>query len=124
MFLVLFLYCEALCFLIESSCVEFSVKWCGPFKEVTGMANIKSAKKRVLTNEAKREKQQAFKSSMRSAVKEFYKKADSNDKEGAKELFVLAEKKLDKAAGKNIIHKNSASRQKSKMQVRLNELAQ
>ncbi|SFE28552.1 30S ribosomal protein S20 [Alteribacillus iranensis] len=88
------------------------------------MANIKSAKKRVLTNETKRVKQQAFKSAMRSAVKEFYKKADSNDQAGAKELLVLAEKKLDKAAGKNIIHKNSAAREKSRMHERLNEIAQ
>ena len=88
------------------------------------MANIKSAKKRVITNETKRVKQQAFKSAMRSAVKEFYKKADSNDQAGAKELLVLAEKKLDKAAGKNIIHKNSAAREKSRMHERLNEIAQ
>ncbi|WP_240376560.1 30S ribosomal protein S20 [Bacillus piscicola] len=88
------------------------------------MANIKSAKKRVLTNETKRVKQQAFKTSMRSAIKEFYKKADSSNVEEAKQLFILAEKKLDKAAGKNMIHKNNAARHISKMQQRLNEIAQ
>lgn len=88
------------------------------------MANIKSAKKRVLTNENRRVKHQAFKTSMRSAVKEFNKKADNNDLEGAKELFQLATKKVDKAADKKIIHKNAASRAKSDMQQRLNKLAQ
>ncbi|MFC5713451.1 30S ribosomal protein S20 [Thalassorhabdus alkalitolerans] len=88
------------------------------------MANIKSAIKRVELNEQQRVKNQAFKSAMRSAVKEFYKKADNNDVEGAKELFFLATKKLDKAAGQNLIHTNAASREKSRLQKRLNEIAQ
>ncbi|SDH47069.1 SSU ribosomal protein S20P [Alteribacillus persepolensis] len=88
------------------------------------MPNIKSAKKRVLINETQREKQQAFKTAMRSAIKEFNKKADNKDVEGAKELFQLAVKKVDKAAGKNMIHKNTAARVKSDMQQRLNDIAQ
>ncbi|RKD73048.1 MULTISPECIES: 30S ribosomal protein S20 [Sinobaca] len=88
------------------------------------MANIKSAKKRVITNETKRVKQQAFKSATRSAVKEFYKKVENNDAAGAKELFLLASKKVDKAADKNIIHHNAASREKSRMQKHLNKIAQ
>ncbi|MFB5662124.1 30S ribosomal protein S20 [Alteribacillus sp. HJP-4] len=88
------------------------------------MANIKSAKKRVLTNEISRVKHQAFKSSMRSAIKEFDKKVNNNDAEGAKEIFILASKKVDKAASKNMIHSNAANRAKSRMQKRLNTIAQ
>ncbi|MDQ0299770.1 small subunit ribosomal protein S20 [Salibacterium salarium] len=88
------------------------------------MPNIKSAKKRVIVNEQKRTKQHAFKSAMRSTVKEFNKKADNNDVEGAKELLQLATKKVDKAADKKMIHKNTAARTKAKMQQRFNKIAQ
>ncbi|PSL45042.1 small subunit ribosomal protein S20 [Salsuginibacillus halophilus] len=88
------------------------------------MANIKSAKKRVRINEEQRVKNQAFRSSMRTAVKEFDKKVDNNDVEGANEIFTLAVQKIDKAADKNMIHKNRASRKKSRIQQRLNEVNQ
>ncbi|SFP20247.1 30S ribosomal protein S20 [Salibacterium halotolerans] len=88
------------------------------------MPNIKQAKKRVIVNESQRVKQHAFKSAMRSAIKEFNKKADNRDVEGAKELLSLATKKVDKAADKKIIHKNTAARAKSKMNQRFNEIAQ
>lgn len=87
------------------------------------MANIKSAIKRAVKSEKIRAQHKAFKSSMRTAVKEFNKKVDSGDVEGAKELFVLATKKVDKAASKKIIHKNAAAREKSRMALRLNSLA-
>lgn len=85
------------------------------------LANIKSAKKRVRLNEEQRVKNQAFKSSMRTAIKEFEKKLDNQDVEGAKAVFLLAEQKVDKAVSKGLIHKNTAARKKSQMERKLNQ---
>ncbi|UCZ54478.1 30S ribosomal protein S20 [Bacillus shivajii] len=87
------------------------------------MANIKSAIKRVSTSEKRRAQNAAFKSDLRTAIKTFNTKAEQKDVEGAKEAFLVATKKIDKAANKGIIHKNAANRQKSRLQVTLNEVS-
>jgi small subunit ribosomal protein S20 len=69
------------------------------------MPNIKSAKKRVLVNE----KKAAQNKSAKSALKTVLKKAQSGDREA----LLLAEKKVDQAAAKGLIHKNKAARKKS-----------
>ncbi|WP_096188335.1 30S ribosomal protein S20 [Evansella halocellulosilytica] len=86
------------------------------------MANIKSAIKRVNTSEKRRAQNAAFKSDLRTAIKTFNTKAEQKDVDGAKQAFLLATKKIDKAANKGIIHKNAANRQKSRLQVTLNEV--
>lgn len=86
------------------------------------MANIKSAIKRAKTSEKRRAHNAAIKSDLRTSMKTFYAKADSNDVEAAKQAFLVATKKIDKAASKGIIHKNAANRYKSRLQKRLNEL--
>lgn len=79
------------------------------------MPNIKSAVKRVkLTNE-REARNTSFKSAMRSAMKDVEVKLANNDVEGAKAAYVEASKKLDKAARKNMIHKNKAARQKARL---------
>ncbi|ADU29843.1 30S ribosomal protein S20 [Evansella cellulosilytica] len=87
------------------------------------MANIKSAIKRVKTTEKRRAQNAAFKSDLRTAIKAFNAKAESNDVEGAKQAFLVATKKLDKAANKGLLHKNAANRQKSNLQKRLNSVS-
>jgi small subunit ribosomal protein S20 len=91
-------------------------------KEVKGMPNIKSAIKRVKTNNEKRAHNSTIKSAMRSAVKAFEVKVANNDVEGAKVAYVEAVRKLDKAAGRNIIHKNTVARNKSRLAKQLNGL--
>lgn len=86
------------------------------------MANIKQTRKRVGTNHDQRLQNAAFKSELRSTVKVFEKKAAQNDVEGAKEAFSNAVRKIDKAASRGIFHKNTAARQKSRLNTRLNEL--
>ncbi|MBU9722523.1 MULTISPECIES: 30S ribosomal protein S20 [Bacillaceae] len=86
------------------------------------MANIKSAIKRVQTSEKRRAQNASFKSELRTAVKTFNTKAENKDVEGAKEAFLVATKKIDKAANRGLIHKNAANRQKSSLQKRLNEV--
>ena len=84
------------------------------------MPNIKSASKRVKTSEVRR---MAAKSKLKSATRKFKEAVDAGNKDQAqpalKELLAL----LDKAAGKNLIHKNAADRKKSKMQKAFNNLA-
>ncbi|MDQ0339604.1 small subunit ribosomal protein S20 [Caldalkalibacillus uzonensis] len=86
------------------------------------MANIKSAIKRAKQNEKRRAHNRAMKSALRTAIKNFEKLVHQNDVQGAKEALSVATKKLDKAASKGLIHKNAASRQKSRLMKKFNEI--
>ena len=83
------------------------------------MANIKSAKKRILTNEKSAMRNKSIKSDLKTAIK----KADaaiaenSNDKQTAVKAAV---KKIDMAASKGILHKNTAARKKSHLMNKAN----
>ncbi|PRO65088.1 30S ribosomal protein S20 [Alkalicoccus urumqiensis] len=87
------------------------------------MANIKSAKKRVIVNEISRKKNFAFKSDLRNSIKGFYAKVEEKDTAKANELFVEATSKIDKAVNKGLMHKNAAARRKSKLQKSLDSLS-
>ncbi|KMK75933.1 30S ribosomal protein S20 [Alkalihalobacillus pseudalcaliphilus] len=86
------------------------------------MPNIKSAIKRVKTNDKQRAQNIAIKSALRTAVKNFEATVEAGNAENAKTAFVTATKKLDKAANKGLIHKNAASRQKSRLAKKLNSV--
>ena len=77
------------------------------------MANIKSKKKRNLTNEKARQRNKAVKSSLKTAVRRFDAAAEAGDAEQATTLAREASRKLDKAASKGVIHKNQAANRKS-----------
>lgn len=78
------------------------------------MPNIKSAIKRVKTSEKANAHNSQLKSTMRTAVKKA-ETAVLNNEENAKALLDTAIKQLDKAASKGLIHKNKASRKKSRL---------
>lgn len=78
------------------------------------MPNIKSAIKRVKTNEKSNTQNAKVKSAMRTAVKKADTAALNND-ENAKELIKTAIQQVEKAASKGLIHKNAASRKKSQL---------
>ena len=84
------------------------------------MPNNKSAIKRVKTSEKRRAQNASVKSALRTAIKNFETVAAGSDAEKAQEAFLVATKKIDKAANKGLIHKNAASRQKSRLQKMLN----
>ncbi len=84
------------------------------------MPNIKSAIKRVKVNDDRRAHNQAIKSSMRTAVKKVEQAVAENDMDTAKTAFTTATSHLDKAAQKNIIAKNAAARQKSRLAKMIN----
>ena len=77
------------------------------------MANIKSQIKRNRQNEAAHERNKAVKSALKSAIRKFREAAAAGDVEKAQELAKAANKKLDKAASKGVIHKNQAANKKS-----------
>ena len=75
------------------------------------MPQHKSAKKRVITNLKRQIRNRAAKSSLRSALRK-YREMNAEDKKSA---FTALESDLDRAAQKGIIHKNKASRLKSRL---------
>lgn len=79
------------------------------------MANLKSAIKRVNTNNKKRALNQSFKADMRSTIKKVESFIEANDVENAKSTFQLATKKIDKTIQKGIIHVNNGNRQKARL---------
>ena len=81
------------------------------------MANIKSQKKRNLTNAKRAERNKAVKSELKTRVKNATNAAGG---EQAEESLRLAVKRLDMAAAKGVIHKNQAARRKSRLMKKLN----
>ncbi|MFD1018820.1 30S ribosomal protein S20 [Thalassobacillus hwangdonensis] len=86
------------------------------------MPNIKSAIKRVKTNNDARALNQAFKSDMRTAVKRVEKLVESKDAENAKSALPVAVKKIDKAVQRGAIHTNNGNRKKSRLTKMVNGL--
>ena len=88
------------------------------------MANIKSAKKRILTAERNYERNVAFRSAIKTAVKKVVVLAQAKEKDQAAINTALsaAYKLCDKAVSKGILHKNTAARKKSKLTKAVNKL--
>ena len=80
------------------------------------MPNTKSASKRLRQDKARNAKNRAIKSEVKTYMKRVINAAEAGEIEKAEADFRLAAKKLDKAGSKNIIHKNTAARQKSRLQ--------
>ena len=87
------------------------------------MANIKSKQKRILTNEKARQRNKAVKSALRTHVRNFRRAAEAGDAEKATQYAKLANRQLDKAVSKGVIHKNQAKNRKSSISKKLNKLA-
>jgi len=87
------------------------------------MANIKSAKKRILVNQAKALKNQMLKSALKTTIKKFNAAVEAGDKAAASELYKLAVKKVDQAVAHGILHKNNAAHKKSEFTVKFNKMA-
>ena len=87
------------------------------------MANIKSAKKRILVNQAKALQNQMFKSQLKTSIKKFNAAVDAADKAAASELYRLAVKKVDQAVAHGILHKNNAAHKKSQLTLKFNTMA-
>ncbi len=86
------------------------------------MAHSLSAKKRVRQNAKRRVQNRARKSMVKTQMKHFEASLSAGDAEKAKEQYQLLVKKLDKVASTSTMHKNTASRIKSRMARRLNAM--
>jgi small subunit ribosomal protein S20 len=87
------------------------------------MANIKSAQKRARQSEARREHNASLRSRMRTAVKRVRKAVDDGDKAAAQAALIAAGSMLDSTAGKGIVHKNMAARNKSRLAAAVKAMA-
>ena len=90
--------------------------------EVRTLANIKSAKKRAITNEKSRLQNKTVKTNLKTSEKEFLKAVEKGNAEQAQALCKEATKKFDMAASKGVIHKNAADRKKSQLAKKLNTI--
>ncbi len=86
------------------------------------MANIKSQKKRILTNEKARLRNNAVKSELKTAIRAVATAVESTDKDAAAKALVAAGRKLDKAVSKGVIHKNNAANRKSAISKKVSAL--
>ncbi|QNM06396.1 30S ribosomal protein S20 [Qiania dongpingensis] len=87
------------------------------------MANIKSAKKRVLVAEAKTARNKAIKSKVKTVVKKVEASISAGDKAAAQAGLLVAISEIDKAASKGIYHKNTASRKVARLTKAVNKIA-
>ncbi len=81
------------------------------------MANIKSQKKRNRQNEKRRVRNKGVRTELKTRVK-VARQAVTSGEEGAHELVRIAQKRIDKAGAKGVIHKNAAARRTSRLMKR------
>lgn len=77
------------------------------------MANIKSKIKRIGTNRKATERNRAYKSELRTVIRNVRRAVEAGEAEQAQAAMQVASKKIDKAVTKGVIHKNQAANRKS-----------
>ena len=87
------------------------------------MANIKSAKKRILVIEKKTLVNKIARTKLKTIIKKFAAAVESGDKAAATVAYTAAVKAVDQAAARGIIHKNAAAHKKSQFTKKLNAMA-
>ena len=87
------------------------------------MANIKSAKKRILVAEENRQRNVAVKSEIKTAIKKALSLAEGKDTDALNASISHVYKLCDKAVSKGILHKNTAARKKSRLVLAIKKLA-
>ena len=87
------------------------------------MANIKSAKKRILVAETRAARNKAIRSKVKTYVKKVEVAIIAGDKAAAQAALVAAISEIDKATTKGVYHKNTASRKVSRLSKAVNAMA-
>ncbi len=87
------------------------------------MANIKSAKKRILVSQRNAEKNKSEKSAVKTAIKKVYAAIEAGDKAAAKAELVSATKVIEMAGSKGVYHKNNVARKVSRISKAVNAMA-
>ena len=88
------------------------------------MPNIASAKKRLRQNIVRRDRNRANRSRVRNICKKVLKAVAEGNVEQAETCFAAAVQALDKAGAANLIHRNTASRKKSRLSAMIRKLKQ
>lgn len=91
--------------------------------EVYDLANIKSAKKRILVAETKALRNKAIKSKVKTIIKKVDAAVAAADKDLANSSLLVAISEIDKATSKGVYHKNTASRKVSRLSKAVNSIA-
>lgn len=86
------------------------------------MANIKSAKKRILVSKKRADRNKSVRSRIKTAVKKVEVAIEAGDKAAATEALRAAVSELDKATKKGIYHKNTTARKVSRLTKAVNAL--
>ncbi len=92
-------------------------------QEVFILANIKSAKKRILVSQTKADRNKAIRSGVKTAIKKVNAAIAANDKAAAQAALLEATSTIDKATTKGVYHKNNASRKVSRLNKAVNAMA-
>ncbi|MBQ2320894.1 MAG: 30S ribosomal protein S20 [Lachnospiraceae bacterium] len=87
------------------------------------MANIKSAKKRILVDRRNAERNKSIKSKVKTAIKNVDAAIAANDKAAASQALTVAISEINRAASKGIFHKKTASRKISRLTIAVNKIA-
>ena len=88
------------------------------------MANIKSAKKRILVNKKAELRNKSMKSKIKTLVKKVEAAIEAKDKAEAEKALQVAIREISRAASKGIYHKNTASRKISRLTVAVNKIGE
>lgn len=91
--------------------------------EVSELANIKSAKKRIKVIETKTLRNKMVKSELKTIIKKLDAAIAAGDKTAAEAQLKVCTSKISKAAAKGIVHKNTASRKISRLSTAVNKMA-
>ncbi|MBQ6603800.1 MAG: 30S ribosomal protein S20 [Eubacterium sp.] len=86
------------------------------------LANIKSAKKRILVTETKAARNKSIKSAVKTSIKKVEAAVAAQDKEAASAALNSAVSTIEKAATKGVYHKNNASRKVSRLSKAVNSM--
>ncbi|MDQ1271816.1 MAG: small subunit ribosomal protein [Planctomycetota bacterium] len=86
------------------------------------MPTMKSAKKRLRQNVKHNLRNRSYRSALKTQIKDFLGVVKEGKVQPAEEELRLTVQKLDKAAKKGILHKKTASRRKSRLTKKLNQI--
>ena len=86
------------------------------------MANIAQQIKRNRQNEARRQRNQAIRSEMKTKIRNALEVAESGDREAADEALRLAQQRIDSAVAKGVLHGKTAARRKARLHRRVQDL--
>lgn len=86
------------------------------------MANIKSAKKRILVNRTRAERNKAVRSGVKTAIKKVFSAVEAGDKTAAQAALVNATKTIEMAGSKGVYHKNNVAHKVSRISKAVNSM--